>query len=515
MKIFNISWLKFVLISAIYISAINFKLFSYIYNNLYANNDGYYVILYIVIYFGLLVGIFALLFLPYLSKILMIFFTAVSSISSYFMLNYGVIIDSDMIKNAMQTDTKEVFDLLNIKMFLYIFFTFIIPTFFIIKIKIHYCNFKKHLLIKFYTILVAFIIVFGLLGIFSKNIIPFLRTYNEIRVYNTPFYQIYSSIKYIKLKLASQKYLQTIASDAKWEKDPKKIMILVVGETARAANYSLGGYTNNDTNFYTKNEENLIYFNQVSSCGTATAKSLPCMFSRHKKETFNDNLYEENILDILQKVGVQSIWLDNNSGGCKGNCNRIKNKIISENYDESLLGLVKKELENTTSSKIIIVHLQGSHGPSYFKRYPDEFKKFTPTCDTNELQKCTQEELFNTYDNTLLYTDFIIKSLINMLKQNSTQETSLLYMSDHGESLGENGIYLHGMPYFIAPKEQTHIPMIFWSNDTNLSKTLKAKKDYKLSHDNLFSSLLGYFNINTSEYEKNYDLFSKNLKENP
>ncbi|WP_308400789.1 phosphoethanolamine transferase [Campylobacter insulaenigrae] len=515
MKIFNISWLKFVLLSAIYISAINFKLFSYIHDNLHPNNGDSSIILYIIIYFGLLVGIFALLFLPYLSKALMLFFTAVSSISGYFMLNYSVVIDHDMIRNAIQTDTKEVFDLLNAKMFLYIFFTFVIPAFFIIKIKIHYCNFKKHLLVKFGTTLMAFIVAFGLLGIFSKNIIPFLRTYNEVRVYNTPFYQIYSGFKYIKSKFASQKHLQTIAPDAKWDKDPNKIMILVVGETARAANYSLGGYTNNDTNFYTKNEENLIYFNEVSSCGTATARSLPCMFSRHKRETFNDSLYEENVLDILQKVGVQSIWIDNNSGGCKGNCNRIKNKIISQDYDESLLELVKKELEDTTSSKIIVVHLQGSHGPSYFKRYPDKFKKFTPTCDTNELQKCTQEELSNTYDNTLLYTDFIIKNLIDMLKQNPNQESSLLYMSDHGESLGENGIYLHGMPYFIAPKEQTHIPMIFWSNDADFAKELKAKKDYKLSHDNLFSTLLGYFNISTNEYEKSYDLFSKNLEENP
>ncbi|MBF7067058.1 phosphoethanolamine--lipid A transferase [Campylobacter volucris] len=515
MQFFNISWLKFVLLSAIYITSINLKLFSYIHENLHPASNDISIVLYIIIYFALLVGIFALLFLPYISKFLMIFFIGVSSISSYFMINYGVIIDHDMIRNAVQTDQKEVSDLLHFNIFIYVFFTFLLPTFLIIKTKINYYSFKKHLIVKFSTLVIALVIAFGLLGIFSKSIVPFLRTYNEVRVYNTPFYQIYSAIKYIKLEIIPKKELQKIALDATLEKDLNKTMILVIGETARANNYSLGGYTKNDTNFYTKNEPNLVYFSQVSSCGTATAKSLPCIFSRHKRASFDNNLYEENALDVLQRVGVQSIWLGNNSGGCKGNCDRISNKLISKDYDESLLELVKEALQDTSLSKIIVVHLQGSHGPAYFKRYPDKFKKFTPTCDTNELQTCSQEELANTYDNTLLYTDFIIKSLIDLLKQSPLQNASLLYVSDHGESLGENGIYLHGMPYFIAPKEQTHIPMIFWSKDENLSARLKTQKDFILSQDNIFSSLLGYFNVQTKEYEANYDLFSKNLKENP
>ncbi|HEG2581752.1 TPA: phosphoethanolamine--lipid A transferase [Campylobacter lari] len=515
MKFLKVSWLQFVFLSAIYISGINLKLFSYIHENLYLHNNETSIILYIIIYFALLVGIFALLFLPYLSKILMIFLIGVSSISSYFMTNYGVIIDHDMIRNAVQTDQKEVFDLINFNIFIYIFFTFVIPTFLIIKTKIEYYSIKKHLMIKFSTLIVALIVAFGLVGIFSKSIVPFLRTYNKVRVYNTPFYQIYSAIKYIKLEVIPQKELQNIALDAKMEKDLNKTMVLIIGETARASNYSLGGYKTNDTNFYTKNEPNLVYFNNVSSCGTATAKSLPCMFSRHKKTTFNNSFYEENVLDILQRVGVKSIWLGNNSGGCKGNCDRIEHNLISKDYDESLIELVKEQLQNPSSSKIIVVHLQGSHGPTYYKRYPDKFKKFIPTCDTNELQKCSQKELINTYDNTLLYTDFIIKTLIDLLQKSPLKNASLLYISDHGESLGENGIYLHGMPYFIAPKEQTHIPMIFWSKDGKLSQDLQSKKNYKLSQDNLFSSLLGYFGVNSKEYEANYDIFSKNLEENP
>lgn len=506
MKLFNISWLKFVIINAIYISTINFKLFDYIHTNLHHKNNDILIIAFIIIYFCLLLSIFALLFIPYLSKILSIIFISVSSISGYFMLNYGVIIDHDMIRNALQTDKKEVFDLLNFNMFLYIFFTAILPIFFILKFNINYCNFKKHLIIKFSTIFISLIIAFGLFFILSKTLIPFFRTYKEVRVYNTPFYQIYSAIKYAKLELLPKEEFKQISLDANLSKHDKKIMILVVGETARAANFSLGSYKKNDTNFYTKNE-NIIFFNNVSSCGTATAISLPCMFSISKRANFSNSQYQENVLDVLQRVGVNISWFDNNSGGCKGVCDRLKNKkLFLNDFDGFLIEEAKEQLKNLKDENLIVLHLQGSHGPTYYKRYPKEFKKFTPSCDTNELQKCTQEELFNTYDNTLLYTDYILSQLINLLKEQKDYKSMLLYVSDHGENLGENGIYLHGMPYFIAPKEQTNIPLMMWSNDKNLNKILLTKKSNDLSHDNLFSTLIGFFDVNTKDYEKNMDI---------
>ena len=509
MKFFNISWLKFVILSAIYISSINFKLFDYIYTNLSANDNSLMIILYVIIYFCLLVGIFSLLFLPYLSKFFAILFVSVSSFSGYFMLNYGVIIDHDMIRNAVQTDKKEVLDLLNVNMFLYIFATCVLPIFFIIKFKINYGTFKKHLIIKFSTLFISLVIAFGLFAIFSKTIMPFLRTYNQARVYNTPFYQIYSALKYAKLEILPKKEFKKISLDANLSTKEKKLMILVVGETARTANFSLAGYKNNDTNFYTKNK-NVTFFNNISSCGTATAVSLPCMFSISKKDEFSNSEFQENILDVLQRVGVSVSWFDNNSGGCKGVCDRLNNvKLFSNKYDGFLIDEVKNQLKNLKDQNVIVLHLQGSHGPTYYKRYPDEFKKFNPTCDTNELQKCTQEELYNTYDNTILYTDFIISKLIDLLKNEKNYQSLLLYISDHGENLGENGVYLHGMPYFIAPKEQTNIPMMIWSNDKQINQIALEKKEKNLSHDNLFSTLLGFFNVSTKDYEKNYDILKK------
>ncbi|OCX42971.1 lipid A/FlgG phosphoethanolamine transferase EptC [Campylobacter ornithocola] len=507
----KLSWTKFTLLNTIFIMAFNFPLFEFVYEKI--NQNFMLFSVFFGIYFFLVLGILSLIYFPYITKILSIFLLSTCAICSYFISNYGVLIDDSMIQNVVETDNREFFSYFNFSFALYILAFVIFPSILILLTKIDY---QRYVLKKSVLFFSALIICFGLIAFTSKTLLPFLRSHNIIRMYNLPFYPIYSSIEFAKKKLAGKKELTIISNDANLkDTNISKIMILVVGETARASNYSLGDYKTNDTNFYTKNEPNLVYFNDVSSCGTATAKSLPCMFSRHKRASFENGIYEENVLDILQKVGVQSVWFGNNSGGCKGNCDRIKHKLISKDYDESLLELVKQELKNTNSNKIIIVHLQGSHGPTYYKRYPSEFKKFIPTCDTNELNTCTYEQIINTYDNTLLYTDFIIKNLIDLLKENPNQEASLLYLSDHGESLGENGIYLHGMPYLIAPKDQKHIPMIFWSKDSKLSQDLQGKKDYKLSQDNLFSSLLGYFGVNSKEYEENYDLFSKNLKENP
>lgn len=210
--------------------------------------------------------------------------------------------------------------------------------------------------------------------------------------------QIYSAVLYTKQSLP-QKEFEMIAKDATLKPDSKrKLMIFVVGETARAANYSLGGYSINDTNIYTK-EEAITYFNNFYSCGTSTAISVPCMFSDLSKENFSKSAnYRENALEILQKVGVNVLWIGNNSGGCQGVCKNLeKVKTLKSPYDEALLPEVLEQLKNLEEQNLIVVHLQGSHGPTYYQRYPDTFKRFLPTCDTNELQKCTQEELRNTY----------------------------------------------------------------------------------------------------------------------
>ncbi|EAK7342894.1 phosphoethanolamine transferase [Campylobacter coli] len=513
---FKLSWFGFVLFNSILITLLNFNLHSFVYEKLSQNL--LLTLVFIVAYFGLVHMIFSLIFVKYLTKILSIFFILSSCTSLYFITFYGVLIDSDMIQNVMQTDIKEVKDLLSWRLVLLAIVVLLFCVF-ILRIRIENNTeqgFFKKIRVRVLSALLGcsiFLIAFVPL---SKTFIPFFRTYNEIRMYNVPFYQIYAVYRYYVRFVKAKPEFKTIANDAYRENNhTKKLLVLVVGETARAANYSLGGYTKNDTNFYTK-KDNVVFFDNFSSCGTATAVSLPCMFSISKRENYSSSEFQENAMDVLYKTGVDAVWFDNNSGGCKGVCDRLAYKQkLSSDLDENLLAPFKEKLNHLSDQNIIVLHLQGSHGPTYYKRYPSEFKKFTPTCDTNELSKCDSEALINTYDNTLLYTDYLLSEIIKLLKEQKSYESSLFYLSDHGESLGENGIYLHGMPYAIAPSYQTHIPAIFWSNDKNLMNLAKEYKGLKLSQDNLFSTLLGYFDVKTSVYEPEYDLLNPKLKANP
>ncbi|EIT5471640.1 phosphoethanolamine--lipid A transferase [Campylobacter coli] len=512
---FKLSWFGFVLFNSILITLLNFNLHSFVYEKLSQNL--LLTLVFIVAYFGLVHMIFSLIFVKYLTKILSVFFILSSCISIYFITFYGVLIDSDMIQNVVQTDVKEVKDLLNWSLVL---LTLVVLLFcaFILRIRIENNtnqSFLKRIRVRVLSALMGCFIFLVAFMPLSKTFIPFFRNYNEVRMYNVPFYQIYAVYRYYERFLKPKPEFKTIGNDAfKEDNTTKKLLVLVVGETARAANYSLGEYTKNDTNFYTK-KDNVVFFDNFSSCGTATAVSLPCMFSLSKRQSYSNSEYQENVMDILQKTGVKASWIDNNSGGCKGVCDRLSDKQqLSSDWDENLLPFLKERLGNLDTQNIIVLHLQGSHGPTYYKRYPNEFKKFTPTCDTNELSKCDSEALINTYDNTLLYTDYLLSEIIKLLKEKKDYESSLIYLSDHGESLGENGIYLHGMPYAIAPSYQTHIPVIFWSNDKKLMMTAQNHKGLKLSQDNLFSTLLGYFDVKTMVYESDYDLLNQTLKAN-
>ncbi|TLD85509.1 phosphoethanolamine--lipid A transferase [Helicobacter sp. MIT 05-5294] len=517
----TLSWLHFVLLSAFFFTCMNFNFFIQIYQNLDSDSSLALKLSFPVIYFALAISVLSApppltLFLKInLYKILLIPLIWISCLSAYFMFFYGVIIDRDMIDNVLKTDTQEVFDLLSPSLLIFIFLFGILPTLLIIKTHIIYPKtLKWRFLLPLLTFLGGLVFAVGIFYSQSQTLIPFFRNHIFLRVYETPTRQIYSAVLCVKQSLP-QKEFEEIAKDATLRQDSKrKLMVFVLGETARAANYSLGGYSINDTNIYTK-EKSIAYFDNFYSCGTSTAISVPCMFSDLSKENFSKSAhYRENALDILQKVGVNVIWLGNNSGGCQGVCKNLeKVKSLKSPYDENLLLEVSEQLKSLKEQNLIIVHLQGSHGPLYYQRYPDAFKRFLPTCDTNELQKCSQEELRNTYDNTILYTDFIVKSLIDMLEEIPEYETSLIYLSDHGESLGENGIYLHGMPYFIAPKEQIHIPFIFFSSNPALMQIAQSRKSLPLSQDNIFSTLLGYFGVESDVYQVRDDLLNIDSKE--
>jgi len=300
---------------------------------------------------------------------------------------------------------------------------------------------------------------------------------------------------------------------------------MVVGETARAEDFHIDGYQRNTTPRLEKLD--VVNFKNVSSCGTATAISLPCMFSdlTHNNFDNNDARNRQNLLDALDVAGLQVLWRENNPD-CKGVCDRIETQQVSDIYvddlcndglcyDEVLFNGLDQYVKNIHGDAVIVLHTEGSHGPAYYRRYPEAFKKFEPECRSAAVEDCSDEELLNAYDNTILYTDYFLSKVIEYLKSSpATASSAMLYVSDHGESLGENGVYLHGLPYFMAPEYQKHVPMITWfsrgfSANKNLDMgCLRNKSGAEFSHDNIIHSVLGIMDVTSGLYDTDLDMFA-------
>jgi lipid A ethanolaminephosphotransferase len=252
------------------------------------------------------------------------------------------------------------------------------------------------------------------------------------------------------------------------------------------------------------------------------------MFSPYGRRHYDERKIQadESVLHVLARAGVQVLWRDNQSG-CKGVCDGLPIDQLDhagvapfcagdQCLDEVLLSGMDQVLRDRKGNLLVVMHQLGSHGPAYFKRYPPAFGKFQPACESEDLRLCKPQEIVNAYDNSLLYTDFFLGKLIDFLdRAQRTHDTAMLYVSDHGESLGEGGLYLHGMPYSIAPDVQTHVPFVVWMSQAFRSglgideQCLRGQAgQQQASHDQLFHSLLGIFGVQTAVYDRKLDLFA-------
>ena len=467
----------------------------------------------------------------YTFKPLAIFLLLSGALVSYFMNQYGAMIDSTMVQNVMETDATESFELLNRKLLFYFVLWGLLPAILVWRLKVEYKPFLKGMLHKALFSLLSLVVAVVTIYTFYDEYASVARNHRQIRHLITPSNYLYSFSRYlVGTASADPVAVKTMGEDAKQQPDvvnngKKNLMILVVGETARAENFSLNGYSRNTNPRLS--QENIINFSNVSSCGTATAVSLPCMFSNLGRDHYSDDKakHQEGLLDVVAHSNVSVLWRDNNSG-CKGACDRIASEDMSafhveshcnkeECFDEILLHKLEEYVSTLKGDGLIVLHQKGSHGPAYYKRYPEAFNQFTPVCTTSELQNCSKEEIVNAYDNTILYTDHFLAEVIGFLKkQAGNYNGAMLYVSDHGESLGENNLYLHGLPYFMAPTQQTRVPMIAWlSPEFEVEKglnnlCLSQKKQGEYSHDNLFHTVLGLMGVSTAVYDPKLDIFS-------
>ena len=490
--------------------------------------------------FGLMWLVLQLLCYRPIAKPVLIALLITAAICGYFTDAYGTIFDTNMLINSMETDQAEAMGLFAPSMVIRLLILGILPAFIISKIRLKRFTWQRSILQKTATLILSIALIAACLLPFGDQYASFFRQHKQVRSYANPITPIYSTIKlgenYIN-ELRRPDTFTLHATDAKRvapassvNKSIKpKLMVFVIGETARADHFGLNGYTRNTTPLLSK-QSNLYSFKDAVSCGTSTAYSVPCMFSYANRENYDIDTakYNENVLDTLSKQGVNVIWRDNNSSS-KGVADRVtfedyKTADTNPNCDvecrdigmlDGFDKLVKSgSLEKETpKDTLILLHQMGNHGPAYYQRYTKEFETYKPVCMTNELSKCDTQSVINGYDNAILYTDYFLNNVIDTLKSyEQDYDVVMVYMSDHGESLGENNIYLHGLPYKFAPDTQKHVPAVIWSPDSNNidADSLSSMSSQPVSHDFITPTLLSFFGITTDEVKDAPTFFKVN-----
>lgn len=448
--------------------------------------------------------------------------------AAYFMDGYGAVIDRHALQSVLETDLREGSEWLSWSMAGYLLVLGLLPVLLLWKLPVRYRPWPRELAARS-GYLVAMLAILGLAILpFTREFSSTARNHGELRHLATPTNLVNAVRGYAKHAAAGAPLVvEPLGADAhggsRYGVRKPVLMVIVVGESARAGSFSLAGYERETNPELAKLAP--VYFPNVSACGTNTATSLPCMFSDLGRSGYDEASARgrENLLDVIAHAGLQVEWEDNNTGS-KGVAARQREESMARLpatlpcdpdgcLDERLVEHLRDELAAPgTADKVFVLHQIGSHGPAYFKRYPPQFERFTPTCRSVALQDCSEEEIRNSYDNTILYTDHVLAALIRLLEHEAGDRApALLYLSDHGESTGEHGLYLHGAPYALAPEQQTHVPMLLWTSpafqrwrglDTGC---LQSRRTQPLSHDHLFHTVLGLLDLQTSAYQPGLD----------
>lgn len=490
-----------------------------------------------MLFAGLLIAITALQFAVLallltrrtVRPVLAIIFIA-TAFATFYMDRYSVFINTEMLQNVLQTDWLEARELLTPALGLHLLLYAGLPLLILSRIQIRPRPMSRALGMRLLAVTGA--LALAALVIFPqfRAVSSLVRNHREVRYLITPTNYLSAGFRLARSAIETPiGPREVIAADARRASGPAtgqrpKLLVVAIGETVRSANFGLSGYARDTTPELRALDP--VVWPRVKACGTSTAVSVPCMFAPVGRRDYDEARIQrqQSLLHVLDRVGLKVLWLDNQSG-CKGVCDGLPAERIAGDVDAALCdgkrcldGVLLPRLATAAAEAgdlVVFLHLLGNHGPAYFRRYPDAFRRFTPTCDSEELSACSDAEIVNAYDNAILYTDHVLAAMVGYLQGLQDRDTALIYVSDHGESLGENGIYLHGLPYGIAPAVQREVPMLMWLSEGMLESTgvdercLRAGTSAEVSHDHLFHSVLGLLDVTTSVREPSLDLFAE------
>lgn len=449
-------------------------------------------------------------------------------LASHYMSRYHIYLDPDMLRNVLATDRRESSELLTASLAGPLLLA-LVPTFAVWRLQLSDRRWTGALAWRAGFLLLAAGVALGGALLSFQEISALMRNQREVRYLATPANVLLGLPRALrgdnpvqhapKLPIGMDAQAVPRAAGSR-----PRLLLVVLGETARAQDWGLNGGTRQTTPELA--QKPVINFPDMHSCGTSTEVSVPCMFSPWGRRNYDEKQIRahQSLLHVLDHAGIAPLWRDNQSG-CKGVCEGLAFQSLADAHtpglcgdvrclDEILLQDLPAQARAKPGDRVIVLHQLGNHGPAYFERYPPRFRRFTPTCDTPDLGRCTRRQIINSYDNALLYTDHVLAQAIGNLQGMEDYDTAMIYLSDHGESLGEKGLFLHGVPYAIAPEEQTHVPMTMWFSpgfvhDRGLDlNCLRQRAAQRTDHDALFSSVLGLMQVRTALYDPQHDLFA-------
>lgn len=458
----------------------------------------------------------------------------VTALVVHYMDQYRVYFDADMVRNVLHTDRREAGELISTALIVPMLLYGVFPALFVWRVKLKRRRLRRALTVRFICLLGAILVAAAAMLASFQGISALMRNHRELRYLIAPGNYLVSLATVALDRFDTfDSPRQPLGTDARVAGRSAlakpRLLVLVVGETVRAQNWGLNGYARQTTPELARLD--VINFANVTACGSSTEVSLPCMFSPYGRANYDRNRIKnhQSLLHVLEHAGIDTLWRDNQSG-CKGVCDGLAFESTTNAndaelcdsercLDEILLHGLRQRIDARPGDQVVVLHSIGNHGPGYFLRYPQRMERFTPTCQTVQLGQCSREQIVNAYDNAVLYADHVIARAIGMLRANDRYDSALIYVSDHGESLGENGLYLHGIPYAIAPDTQLRVPMVMW-----LSPGLVEQLGLNMSclqhvaaeparHDNLFHSVLGLMQVHTRAYDRERDLFATCLND--
>ncbi len=442
-------------------------------------------------------------------KYLVMLLFPLNALALYFVSSYGVILDKSMIGNIFNTNIDEASSYLGWKMVAYVLLLGVLPAWWIVRRQIR----QPVRRLPLFSLSVGGIALSVLwLALNAQTWLWIDKHSKYVGGLVMPWSYIVNALRY-QADIHHQPAQRKPLPDGRFLRREKTLVVLVIGESARAASFSLYGYKR-ETNPELSSIPNVWALPNSFSTTTYTTASVLSLLS------VDGSTHEEYELlpEFLARQGVGVLWRSNNSGEPEmllehyQKAGDLRQACRGEGcaHDEVLLARLKEDIDALNQDRtLVVLHTAGSHGPSYYRKYPSRYSRFTPVCTGVDLDRCGRQSLINAYDNSIVYTDHVLARLIRLLKLDFPETgVMMLYISDHGESLGESGLYLHGTPYAVAPDFQKKIPFIIWISEEMKSRLGEPKTLPRYGHDNVFHTVIGAFGLETPAYDPASDIFA-------